>query len=100
MTFEKYTLILKHEMVDDKGDKTEIEPPYILSMCFDRYRFDGYPGAPVILNDMLDRFKDEILTNQGRFFATKTWPLMREGLTGNSKSGGVDVDETNPDNGV
>ena len=100
MAFEKYTLILKHEMVDGNGNCRDIEQPYVLSMCFDRYMFDGYPGAPVMLNEMLDRFKAEILTNQGRFFATKTWPLMREGLTGNSKSGGVDVDETNPDNGV
>lgn len=63
MTFEKYTLILKHEMVDGNGDKTEIEPPYVLSMCFDRYR-DNYPGAPVIINEMLDRFKHEILTKE------------------------------------
>ena len=63
MTFEKYTLILKHEMVDDNGDKTEIEPPYVLSMCFDRYGIN-YSGAPVFLNEMLDRFKHEILTKE------------------------------------
>ena len=59
MMIEQYTLILKHEViVDDK--KIQIDPPLTLTHVFDR----NFVGSSIVLNEMMDRFKDELLRRQ------------------------------------
>lgn len=58
MIFEKYTLILKHEMQISEEDTYAVEEPLVLVYAVDRSM--GY-NKPILLNYMLDRFKHEIL---------------------------------------
>ena len=62
--FERYTLILKHEMDYRNGDRVQIDPPYVLSMVVDRLVAGNGFGTPFFLNEMLDRFKYEILKKE------------------------------------
>lgn len=62
--FERYTLILKHEMDYRNGDRVQIDPPYVLSMVVDRSGINRCAGTPIFLNEMLDRFKYEILEKE------------------------------------
>ena len=56
MKIEQYTFILKHEFVD--GDMSyPLEEPIILRMACDR----SQGGIPIQINEMLDRFRWEIL---------------------------------------
>ena len=57
MSIEQYTLILKHEMVDEVFGKVQLEEPLILSHAFDR----RFCGSSVVLNEMIDHFKHEVL---------------------------------------
>lgn len=55
--WERYKLILTHEMVFPGGDVQRIEAPYCAVYTVDRQ----FGRSPIFLNDMLDRFKSEIL---------------------------------------
>ena len=57
---ERYTLILKHEYIDGEGIPHQIDKPLVLSCSsVDLSRF-GHPSG-ILINEMLDRFKDELL---------------------------------------
>ena len=57
---DRYTLILKHEYIDGKGISHQIDRPFVLSCSsVDLSRFGCPPG--ILINEMLDRFKDELL---------------------------------------
>ena len=55
--WERYKLILTHEMVLPDGVVQRIEAPYCAIYTVDRQ----FSRNPIFLNDMLDRFKSEIL---------------------------------------
>ena len=55
--WERYKLILLHEMVFPDGDAQRIEEPYCAVYTVDR----KLSRSPIVLNAMLDGFKDEIL---------------------------------------
>lgn len=55
--WERYKLILTHEMVFPNGDVQRIEKPYCAVYTAERQ----LSRSPIFLNAMLDRFKDEIL---------------------------------------
>lgn len=69
MSFEQYTLILRHDWVQTtlKGDeRIQIDEPLVMRYSVDRVMA---PGPAVILNNMMDDFKTEILKRierQGR----------------------------------
>ena len=56
---EQYTLILRHEAVYGE-DRVQLDPPLILKAVYDR----KLGGSPVFLNDMLDRFKGELIRRE------------------------------------
>ena len=60
---EKYTLILRHEAVHGQ-DRVQLDPPLCLTYSFDRL----FGGTPILLNRMMDEFKDELIrrTNEGK----------------------------------
>ena len=61
MSFEQYTLILRHDWVQGspKGEeRIQIDEPLIMRYSVDRVMA---PGPAVILNNMMDDFKTEIL---------------------------------------
>lgn len=55
--WERYKLILTHEMVFPDGSVQRIDEPYCAVYTVDRQ----LSKSPIFLNAMLDRFKDEIL---------------------------------------
>ena len=57
MSFEQYTLILRHDWVQGE-DRMQVEPPLIMRYSVDRVMA---PGPAVILNSMMDEFKREVL---------------------------------------
>ena len=59
MVFESYRLVLHHEYITDDGTKVSIEPPLVLQQCFERSEL--LPGSTYLLNDILERFKIEVL---------------------------------------
>lgn len=58
--FEQYTLILKHEAIVD-GEKIQMDEPLVLTHMFDR----RFVGSSILLNEMMDRFKAEVLRRSG-----------------------------------
>ncbi|MGX8702872.1 MAG: hypothetical protein ACSW8H_00300 [bacterium] len=57
MKCEQYTLILRHDMVIG-DDRIKLSPPLVMQYSVDR-TFN--PGQAILLNEMMDRFKDEVL---------------------------------------
>ena len=57
MTFESYTIILRHEFEYNDGNRFEIEPPLVLKHCYDR----AYGCSGIVLNRMFDEMKHEAL---------------------------------------
>lgn len=55
--FERFRLVLIHEMVYPDGEVHQIGKPYCAVYSADR--ING--KSPILLNAMLDRFKDEII---------------------------------------
>ena len=67
MTYEKYRLILKHEMLNygkntDKDEVFELEPPICVSYLVDR---TFSPPTAIIVNEMLEKLKHEMLKQIG-----------------------------------
>ena len=60
---EKYTLILKHDFVVEGFENIQIDPPLVLTHAFERNRL----GTPVILNELMERFKEEVIRRQSEF---------------------------------
>lgn len=54
---EQYTLILKHEVVTDDGERIQLDPPLALSHVFDR----SIVGTPVVLDEMMYHFTKEVM---------------------------------------
>lgn len=62
MVFEQYRLVLHHEMLIN-GERDPIDKPLVLVYSVDRFAPD-FPGRAIVLNDMLERFKMEVLTRE------------------------------------
>lgn len=62
MVFEQYRLVLHHEMITN-GERDPIDKPLVLVYSVDRSMPD-FPGRSIVLNDMLERFKMEVLTRE------------------------------------
>lgn len=60
---EEYTLILKHEAIMDDGEIIKIGPPLCITHAFDR----RFVGSPIVLNEMMDRLKAELLRRQSEW---------------------------------
>ena len=59
---ERYRLILRHDMIAG-ADKIEIDPPFVVEYCSPR---GAGPSGPVLINGILDRMKDEVLTRYAK----------------------------------
>lgn len=60
MTGERYTLILRHEVVDQKtGDKYQLEPP--LAICYTMFDPFERGGVRYAVNNMLHQMEQEFL---------------------------------------
>ena len=57
MRMEEYTLILRHDFLLDEKTRIPVEEPIIFKMCTDR----ELSASPVNINEMLDRFRHEVL---------------------------------------
>ena len=64
--FERYKLILRHEAMDFDGTTCDIEPPRVLSYTVDHNTALDSASRAVFLNDMLERFKMDILEMESR----------------------------------
>ena len=60
---EKYTLILKHDAVIEGVANIQIDPPLVLTHVFERNAL----ATPVILNELMERFKEEVIRRQSEF---------------------------------
>ena len=56
MTFETYTLILKH-CFEENGEIVQIEDPLVVKYCTDRM----IGSVPILINRMFDEMKHEAL---------------------------------------
>ena len=64
MIGERYTLILRHEMVDpETGDKFQLEPP--LAICYTLNPFDRN-GKVNVINNMLYKMEREFLARMDK----------------------------------
>lgn len=62
MGYERYRLILRHDMVDEGGEKIyQIEEPLIMQYTICKNDKYYSPCKGVLLNQLMDWFKQEIL---------------------------------------
>ena len=60
MIGERYTLILRHEMVvPETGEKHQLEPP--LAICYTMFDPCGHDGVIYTVNNMLHQMEREFL---------------------------------------
>lgn len=60
MIGERYTLILRHEMIDpETGERHQLEPP--LTICYTMYAPCGRGGVIYTVNNMLHQMEREFL---------------------------------------
>ena len=55
---ERYTLILKHEYIDEEGNKHELDEPVIVTHIMYVPQF-GYVSA--VINDMIEQMRHYVL---------------------------------------
>ena len=61
MKMEQYTFVLKHEFVDGENS-FPLEEPIVFRMVYDR----SQGCQPILMNEMLERFKQAILASMQR----------------------------------
>ena len=60
MIGERYTLILRHEMIDpENGDRHQLEPP--LAICYTMFDPCEHSGVVYTVNNMLHQMEHEFL---------------------------------------
>lgn len=58
LDYEKYTLILRHDMVSNDGRKISLDEPLVLDYCVERF---NKPSMPILINTMMDTFRNKLI---------------------------------------
>ena len=58
--FERYRLTLTHEFIDDEGVSHKLDLPLTVQQVVEHHTREKY-GAPVFINEMLERMKYAVL---------------------------------------
>ena len=68
MTIERYSLILKHEMLWENGAVAQIDPPLMKAIDFflENIPYGEMPKEEYVIKELFDTFKDKCLRKYGR----------------------------------
>ena len=62
ISFERYRLILRHEFLDGKGGRHDIEEPRVVE-CAIMHGMNPYP-VPLLINNMMEKMKAALLKEE------------------------------------